>query len=107
MPVWGWWWVYQVENEAQNVRASWIDPNRPGNVGWYLTVLNAASEYGLSFDTCGRECERSTCRSASRSATFFEVSDFLRGHRGAPIGVHDLRDAMYGEHAGDEVLGQH
>ena len=35
----------------------------PGNAGQYLRVLNPASEYGLSFETCGREWERATPRS--------------------------------------------
>jgi len=32
----------------QNARASSIEPNRPGNSGRYLSVLNCASAYGLS-----------------------------------------------------------
>ncbi len=36
-------------------RASCSEPNRSGNAGQYLTVLNIASEYGLSLETCGRE----------------------------------------------------
>src|SRR4051812_33397497 len=78
MPVWWWAWLYQVKNVSQKARASWIEPNRAGNVGWYLTVLNAASENGLSLDTCGREWDRRTCRSARRSATFFEVIEVPR-----------------------------
>jgi hypothetical protein len=31
------------------------DANRSGNAGQYFNVLNCASEYGLSFDTRGRE----------------------------------------------------
>ena len=31
----------------------------------YFNVLNAASEWGLSLDTCGRECDRATPRSTS------------------------------------------
>ena len=34
------------------VRASWIEPNRSGNAGRYFSVLNWASENGLSLDTC-------------------------------------------------------
>jgi hypothetical protein len=42
--------------------------------GWrYFNVLKWASEYGLSFDTWGRECVLVTPRSASRNATDFEV----------------------------------
>ena len=50
-------------------------------------VLNAASEKGLSFDTCGRECDRTTCRSARRSAIFFDVIEVPRSActtRGTP-----------------------
>src|SRR3954447_18904828 len=36
-------------------------------------VLNWASEYGLSFEVRGRECERRTPRSTSISDTGFEV----------------------------------
>lgn len=32
-----------------------IEPNRSGKPGRYLSVLNWASEYGLSSLTCGRE----------------------------------------------------
>ena len=71
--------------------ACWRDPNRSGKTGAYFKVLNHASEYGLSLDTRGREWDRVTSRSASR------VGDGLGGHRGAPVGVHDLRDAVQGE----------
>ena len=71
-----------------NARASASDANRSGKTGAYFIVLNQASQYGLSFDTFGRECERVTSRSSSRSATD------LRGHRGAPVGVDDVRDAV-------------
>jgi hypothetical protein len=64
----------------QWARASWIAPNRSGNAGRYFSVLNCASENGLSLETCGRlwvlvipvgEQER----------------DGLRGHRGPPVGM--------------------
>ena len=44
-----------------------------GKTGQYLRVLNAASEYGLSLETCGREWLRVMFRSVSRVATFLEV----------------------------------
>src|ERR1700686_2892641 len=50
-----------------------MEPNLPGNAGQYLSVLNCASEYGLSLDTCGRECVWSMLSVASRPATVFEV----------------------------------
>jgi hypothetical protein len=31
-----------------------IEPNRSGNAGRYFSVLNWASENGLSLETCGR-----------------------------------------------------
>src|SRR5271166_4317589 len=45
----------------------------PGKTGQYLRVLNAASEKGLSLETCGREWLRVMFRSVSRVATFLEV----------------------------------
>jgi hypothetical protein len=55
-----------------------MDPNLPGNAGQYLSVLNCASEYGLSLDTCGREWDWSIPSSASRPATVLEVMDVPR-----------------------------
>jgi hypothetical protein len=37
-----------------------MDPNRSGNAGQYFSVLNAASENGLSLLTWGREWVRVT-----------------------------------------------
>src|SRR5437588_8225092 len=54
------------------------DPNRSGNSGPYFKVLNSDSEYGLSFDTLGLECDRVTSRSASRAATVLLVIDVPR-----------------------------
>lgn len=42
-----------------------MQPKRLGNCGQYYSVLNCASEYGLSLDTCGRECVLFTTRSAN------------------------------------------
>ena len=66
------WWcsaLYQSNSLAQMARASSIEPNRSGNSGRYLSVLNCASENGLSFETCGREWVLTTPRSESSSAT--------------------------------------
>jgi hypothetical protein len=49
--------IVAAEELAAKTLASSMDPNRPGNAGQYLSVLNCASEYGLSLDTCGRECD--------------------------------------------------
>lgn len=53
-------------------------PNVPGNAGQYLSVLNCASEYGLSLDTRGRERDWSIPGSASRPETVFEVIEVPR-----------------------------
>ncbi len=50
-------------------------PNRPGKVGECLSVLNWASEKGLSLDWCGRLWLCSTPRSASSWVTVLEVID--------------------------------
>ena len=44
----------------------------------YFNVLNAASEYGLSFEVWGRLCDRSTPRSTRSCATVFDVMDAPR-----------------------------
>jgi hypothetical protein len=53
-----------------NCLASQSDPKRSGNSGPYFNVLNNDSEYGLSLDTRGRECDRVT--SAPRWRRFGE-----------------------------------
>jgi hypothetical protein len=73
--------LYQVKDESQNARASWIEPNRPGNDGWYLTVLNAASEYGLSLR-----------RADAMRTQHVQIRDLLRGHRRAAVGVWALTE---------------
>src|SRR5882757_725512 len=61
-----------------NCLASHSDPKHSGNAGPYFNVLNNASEYGLSLDTRGLECDRVTSRSASRAATVLLVIDVPR-----------------------------
>src|SRR4051794_19359198 len=78
MPECRWAWLYQVTNSAMNARAWARDANRSGKTGAYFNVLNQASLYGLSFDTFGRECDRVTSRSSSRSAIDFEVIEVPR-----------------------------
>jgi hypothetical protein len=51
--------------------------NFSGKSGLYFKVLKAASEYGLSFDTCGREWVMATTRSASKLPT---ANDSLSCH---------------------------
>jgi hypothetical protein len=41
----------------------------------YFSILNCTSEYGLSFEYRGRECDRETPRSIINSDTGFEVID--------------------------------
>ena len=65
--------LYQGENTWQCPRAPWMDPNRSGNGDRYFSVLNCASENGLSLETYGQAWVLVTPRSASRSATGFEV----------------------------------
>ena len=62
-----------------------MEPNSPGNAGQYLKVLNFASEYGLSLDTCGREWDW------SMSEPGVEAGDGVRCHGGAAVGVDRLR----------------
>ena len=57
----------------QCARAASIEANWPGKSGRYFRVLNWASEYGLSSETCGRLWDWVTPRSASRNATGLEV----------------------------------
>jgi hypothetical protein len=49
-------WLYQRKNPCPKARPSPSDPNRSGKLGLYLSVLNRASENGLSLETCGRLC---------------------------------------------------
>src|SRR5882757_4287633 len=75
MPAWRCSALYQRKKSWQNALASSIEVKHAGNPGRYLRVLNWASEYGLSFETCGREWVLVTPRSASRKATGLEVID--------------------------------
>lgn len=49
--------VVPTEEVWQCLRASWIELSRPGKSGRYFSVLNRASENGLSLETCRRECD--------------------------------------------------
>jgi hypothetical protein len=66
----------------QSVRASVMLEERFARSSSILSVLNWLSEYGLSFDTCGRECPWSTPRShsgwlsSSRSATSRDLHEW-------------------------------
>ena len=44
-------------NKTHDKRSDGRIANRSGNSGQYFSVLNWLSEYGLSFDTCGRLCD--------------------------------------------------
>ena len=55
-----------------------IDSKWSGKSGRYFSVRYWDSEYGLSFDTRGRECVLVTPRSASSADTGFDVIDVPR-----------------------------
>jgi hypothetical protein len=67
-----------VKNARQNARASWSDPNVPGNAGQYFSVLNCASLNGLSLLTFGRECDLRMSRSESSAGTGLDVIEVPR-----------------------------
>src|SRR5450830_796397 len=58
--------------------ASPSEPKRSGNTGANFSVLNHDSEYGLSFETRGREWDLVTSRSESSAATVLDVMDVPR-----------------------------
>ena len=78
MPTWRCSPLYQRKNAWQKTRASSRLPKRAGKSGRYFSVLNWASENGLSLETWGREWLRVTPRSASNSATGLLVIDVPR-----------------------------
>src|ERR1019366_2401222 len=96
-------WLYQGKKRWQKARASSMEPNRSGNSGRYLRVLNWLSEYGLSSETCGRLWVLVMPRSASISATGFG------GHRGSAIGVDGqsvCHDGLFLAGCRDQPFGQ-
>src|SRR5437016_7462686 len=66
---------YQGDKTRQWARESLTDRKRAGKSGRYVSVLNCASEKGLSFETWGREWVLVTPRSASSNATGLDVID--------------------------------
>src|SRR5674536_334881 len=72
--------LYHEKKPRPNERASWMDPKRLGNSGRYFSVLNWASEKGLSLEVWGREWVLSTPRSTRRNSTGL---DFMEGPRSA------------------------
>src|SRR6266498_2930638 len=70
--------LYQRKKAWQKALASSMEVKRSGKPGRYFKVLNWASEYGLSLETCGREWVFVTPRSASRNATDLEVMELPR-----------------------------
>ena len=70
--------LYQGKKSPQWARACSMQPKRSGKSGRYFSVLNCASENGLSFETCGREWLFVTPRSASSSATGLDFIDAPR-----------------------------
>src|SRR6476660_3343843 len=63
-PVWRCSLLYQPKKVWQCRRAASTELNQSGKSGRYFSVLNCASLNGLSSDTCGRECDWVTPRSA-------------------------------------------
>ena len=51
---------------------------RAGKSGRYIKVLNCDSEYGLSFETRGRECVLVTPKSVSNSANGLDFIELPR-----------------------------
>src|SRR5260370_42164692 len=80
-PEWRCWWLYHWKKRWQNARPSSMEPNCPGNSGRDLSVLNCASEYGLSLEQCGREWLLVTPKSASSRPTGWEATDGPRAAR--------------------------
>src|SRR5260221_13567978 len=78
---WRCWWLYHWKKRWQNARPSSMEPNRPGNSGRYLSVLNCASEYGLSLEQWGREWLLVTPKVGQQQ------SHRLGSHGRTPIGV--------------------
>src|SRR5674476_34571 len=78
MPVWRCSWLYHWTKASKKHRASARHPKRSGKVGLYFSVLNQASEYGLSLETFGRECDLVTSRSDRSAVTVLEVIDVPR-----------------------------
>ena len=79
-----------------------MEPNRSGNPGLYFRVLNWASEYGLSSETCGRPWLRVTSRSMQ------EVVHRLGNHGRPAIRVQGQvagADAVPDEVLAVELLG--
>src|SRR5207342_836465 len=68
IPPWRCSWLYQWKKCWQCARASSIEPKRSGKSGLYFRVLNCASEYGLSSETCGRLWVLATSRSIRSAA---------------------------------------
>ena len=70
-----------------------MQPKRPGKPGWYLRVLNCASEYGLSFET------RGAAEGLGEAQVGQQLGRTLSGHRSPSV-------AMKGQHAGLDVVLQ-
>jgi hypothetical protein len=80
-----------------------MHPKRSEKSGRYFIVLKCDPEYGLSLETCGRECDFVTPRSASRNATDFDLMEEPR----SACRVNWPRDSLLGQRLADELLGEH
>lgn len=70
--------VYHLKKSTQCMRAYSIEPNPLRKSGRYFRILNSASDYGLSLETCGLECIFMIPRSARSNATGLEVVEDRR-----------------------------
>src|ERR1039457_1318905 len=80
-----------------------MEPNRSGNSGRYLRVLNWLSEYGLSSETWG------SAMGFCHAQIGQHQRHRLRGHRGSSIRVYGQRscgDALFLAGCRDQPLGQ-
>src|SRR5450830_1381177 len=100
IPEWQCWSLYQEKNVWQWARASSIEPKRSGKSGRYFRVLNCASEYGLSSDTCGRLWVLATSRSMRSAATGFDR--MLEPRSAWSVRVPGAMFSCFG----DELLGE-
>jgi len=76
--------VVHGKNDRQESIASGWPAKRPGKPGWYFTVLNWASENGLSSETRGRESDCVTPRSARTPLSPFILSPIIEIHPSPP-----------------------
>jgi hypothetical protein len=83
-----------------------MEPNLPGNCGQYLSVLNCASEYGLSLLTCGRLWDLVTPRQFQDVVS--NPTDEIKrkyGDRSIAKEIDQVLSIIRAEYSGDGTLG--